>query len=69
MKRVKKDAQITMRIDKETLDAFKEVCGTHYQYKIRALMRQYINQINGEMEKRNRFLDIKEPLELKEDDE
>ena len=63
MERVKKDKQITLRIDSKTLNEFKEVCGEQYQYKIRALMRQYVNQINGEMEKRNRFLDIKEPLE------
>ena len=30
-------------------------------------MRQYINQINGEKEKRNRFIDIKEPLDIEED--
>lgn len=63
MEKVKKDTQITLRIDSKTLNEFKEVCGGQYQYKIRALMRQYVNQINGEMEKRNRFLDIKEPLE------
>lgn len=66
MEKVKKDKQITIRIDSKTLDEFKIVCGKQYQYKIRALMRQYINQINGEMEKRNRFLDIEEPNELKE---
>ena len=66
MERVKKDKQITLRIDSKTLDEFREVCGNQYQYKIRALMRQYVNQINGEMEKRNRFLDIKEPQEEEE---
>lgn len=68
MERVKKDKQITLRIDSKTLNEFREVCGNQYQYKIRALMRQYINQINGEMEKRNKFIDIKEPLDLEEDD-
>lgn len=67
MEKVRKDKQITLRIDSKTLEEFKEVCGKQYQYKIRALMRQYINQINGEMEKRNRFIDIKEPLELEEE--
>lgn len=66
MERVKKDKQITIRIDSKTLEEFKEVCGKQYQYKIRALMRQYVNQINGEMEKRGKFLDIEEPLELKD---
>lgn len=66
MERVVKDTQITVRIDSQTLNEFKEVCGGQYQYKIRALMRQYINQINGEKEKRNRFINIKEPQELKE---
>ena len=67
MERVKKDKQITLRIDSKTLNEFREVCGNQYQYKIRALMRQYINQINGEKEKRNRFIDIKEPLDIEED--
>ena len=67
MERVKKDKQITLRIDSQTLNEFREVCGNQYQYKIRALMRQYINQINGEKEKRNRFIDIKEPLDIEEE--
>ena len=67
MERVKKDKQITLRIDSKTLNEFREVCGNQYQYKIRALMRQYINQINGEKEKRNRFIDIKEPLDIEEE--
>lgn len=65
MERVKKDKSITIRIDEKTLNDFKEVCGGQYQYKIRVLMRNYVNQIRGEMEKRNDFLDIDEPLENK----
>lgn len=61
--KIKKDKTITIRIDEKTLNEFKEVCGKQYQYKIRVLMRNYINQINGEMEKRNKFINIKEPLE------
>lgn len=38
------EESITMRIDTETLDEFKEIVGIPYQPKIRELMRDYIDR-------------------------
>lgn len=44
---------ITMRIDEETLNEFKKICGERfYQDKIRQLMRIYIEDIKNERNKR-----------------
>lgn len=38
------DAYITMRVDRETLDEFRNIVGEPYQPVIRDLMVQYINR-------------------------
>lgn len=52
------DLTITMRIDSDTLDKFKELVGEPYQPKIRDLIVQYINRCKytyaKEEERRNR---------------
>ena len=51
---------ITMRIDTETLNEFKEIVGIPYQPKIRELMREFIDRNKyvyaQEQERRNKML-------------
>ena len=54
---------ITIRIDTDTLEAFKEIVGVPYQPKIRELMRDYIDRYRytykQEEERRNKMLSRK----------
>ncbi len=63
-KPVNYDMAITMRIDKETLDEFRELVGEPYQPKIRDLIVQYINRVKytyaKEEEKRKRVMQRKD---------
>lgn len=54
------DMSITFRIDRKTIDEFREIVGDPYQPKIRDLIVQYINRCKytyaKEEERRNRML-------------
>lgn len=58
------DLAITMRIDKETLDEFRQIVGEPYQPKIRDLMIEYINRHKytyaKEEEKRKRVMKVRD---------
>jgi hypothetical protein len=53
-----------MRIDKETLEEFRQIVGEPYQPKIRDLMIEYINKVKytyaKEEEKRKRVMKVRD---------
>ena len=50
---IKCNKSITLRIEEDLLNSFKSFCrDTSYQYKIKELMRKYVNDMSTEQVKR-----------------
>ena len=43
----KLNANLTMRIESDTLEEFKRLCGKNYQKKIRDIMKAYVNKYSS----------------------
>lgn len=62
----KLNANLTMRIESDTLEEFKRLCGKNYQKKIRDIMKAYVNKYSSiekkEQELRNKSLNVESYL-------
>lgn len=62
----KLNANLTMRIESDTLEEFKRLCGKNYQKKIRDIMKAYVNKYSGiekkEQELRDKSLNVESYL-------
>lgn len=58
----KLNANLTMRIESDTLEEFKRLCGKNYQKKIRDIMKAYVNKYSSiekkEQELRDKSLNV-----------
>lgn len=62
----KLNANLTMRIESNTLEEFKRLCGKNYQKKIRDIMKAYVNKYSSiekkEQELRDKSLNVESYL-------
>ncbi len=62
----KLNANLTMRIESDTLEEFKRLCGKNYQKKIRDIMKAYVNKYSSiekkEQELRDKSLNVESYL-------
>lgn len=62
----KLNANLTMRIESDTLEEFKRLCGKNYQKKIRYIMKAYVNKYSSiekkEQELRDKSLNVESYL-------